>query len=104
MQSNRSANPLFLFHCDCSADFAEIQQHWAAARRSFVPAGAAPKAQAPPPRLFTVVVLREPVSRLYSAYVHGKQMMVRNQINPRDTSKMRQSESTRQRMTRWRHF
>ena len=56
------------------------------------------------PRLFTVVVLREPVSRLYSAYVHGKQMMVRNQINPRDTSKMRQSESTRQRMTRWRHF
>lgn len=31
-------------------------------------------------RLRTVVVLREPVSRLYSAYVHGKQFRMRNQV------------------------
>lgn len=91
----------------CSADYAEIQQHWAAARKGFAAAGAPPPPQPESqlqPRLFTVVVLREPVSRLYSAYVHGKQMVLRNQINPRDTAKVRQAESTRQRMAKWRHF
>ena len=34
------------------------------------------------PRLRTVVVLRDPVSRLYSAYVHGKQFHMRNKVLP----------------------
>ena len=31
-------------------------------------------------RLFTVVVLRDPATRLFSAFIHGKQFKMRNQV------------------------
>ena len=57
------------------------------------------------PRLRLVVVLRDPTTRLYSAYVHGKQMHLRNRINKgTDSKRLMKEESMAQRADRWRRF
>lgn len=57
------------------------------------------------PRLRLVVVLRDPTTRLYSAYVHGKQMHLRNRISKgTDSERLMKEESMAQRADRWRRF
>jgi hypothetical protein len=57
------------------------------------------------PRLRLVVVLRDPTTRLYSAYVHGKQMHLRNRISKgTDSERLMKDESMAQRADRWRRF
>jgi len=56
------------------------------------------------PRLRTAIVLRDPYSRLYSAYMHGKNMKLRAQVSPADKPNLVKGESDRQRMDRWRTF
>lgn len=55
-------------------------------------------------RLKMVVVIREPVSRLFSAYTHGKQFKMQNQISPADKPADRRRQSLKERMNLWRSF
>jgi hypothetical protein len=101
------------------SDYDEVQHHWrkSLGRKGGAGAGAGAGAAGFPtenntlvpgaplgPRLYMAIVIRDPVSRLYSAYVHGKEMKMRNQINPRDTPSMREREPFRHRAQKWRRF
>jgi len=55
-------------------------------------------------KLKMVVVIRDPVSRLFSAYIHGKQFHMKNQISPADKAVDRKKQSLKERMNMWRSF